>query len=104
MNIRVQQVTVKLEGTPTTAPSRTTTTGGTAASGGTVTSKASPVKTGDDNNIAIRVIVLLLSAACITALLFTWKRKKGHAGKERDIIGTRMDEYGDTDEAEDAED
>ena len=104
VNIRVQQVTVKLEGTPTTAPSRTTTTGGTAASGGTVTSKASPVKTGDDNNIAIRVIVLLLSAACITALLFTWKRKKGHAGKERDIIGTRMDEYGDTDEAEDAED
>ena len=69
-----------------------------------MTSKASPVKTGDDNDIAIRVIVLLLSAACITALLFTRKRKKGHKGKDREIIGIGMDEYGDMDEVEDAED
>ena len=94
VNIQVQQVTVKLEGKPTTTPSRTTTTGGT------VTSKASPVKTGDENNIAVRVIALLLSAVCITALLFTWKRKKGHKGKNSEIIGIGMDECGDTEDLE----
>ena len=77
VNIRLQEVTVKLEGQkPTTAPRTTTTTGGSAgSSGGTVTSRTSPVKTGDTNDITTKVLMLIASLGCIVTL-FVLRRKK----------------------------
>ena len=77
VNIRLQEVTIKLEGQkPTTTPRTTTTTGGsTGSSGGTVTSRTSPVKTGDTNDITTKVLMLIASLGCIVTL-FVLRRKK----------------------------
>lgn len=78
VNIRLQEVTVKLEGQkPTTAPRTTTTTGGSSgSSGGATISRTSPVKTGDATSITLEVILFMAAAGCIVGLFLFHNKKR----------------------------
>ncbi len=79
---------VKPEVTPTPTPTPTPgpgdptpTPGGTAVPGATPDSDVPP--TGDDNNIALYVTVMVASVAAIAGLLIAGRRQKGSGGRKK---------------------